>query len=380
VHDDRNYGTSSLVKKYLPRLHLSLVAAALPLIFLGALWSHKSLETFVGYRVVQVQAADIQPLLSATGYIEPHARYYIKPPMVGRAERVLVKVGDQVQKGQTLMMLGSEERAAVIDAAGLVGTSEQKKWQQEFKTSALQSPVSGYVLQRNIEDMQTYTEDDNLFIIGDRLLFEVQVLETDLPRVHVGQMATVTPVANPELSFKARVSAIPLDGYDDSNVTLYTIRLEPSELLPPIARVGMSIEVSIRLDARQGVLSLPLAAVQRSGTHALVHVPGAVDREIEERAVTVGVEDEERIEILEGLNPAENVLVSLHPERGDSGQNLAGDEDFDLKDPATNQAEDSAVKHVDPSQLADGQKTKSSSLLHKHQTHVAPTAPRPAGA
>ncbi|MCB9497183.1 MAG: efflux RND transporter periplasmic adaptor subunit [Fibrobacteria bacterium] len=79
---------------------------------------------------------------------------------------------------------------------------------------------------------------------------------------------------------------------------------------------GMTVAVDFVFMEREVPVAVPPAAVVRKGPRALVRVQGP-DGEIEERQVRVGATDFRRVEILEGLQAGDTVLVA-ETSRGDS--------------------------------------------------------------
>ena len=72
-------------------------------------------------REITVAYGSIENIISTTGTVQPQNRLEIKPPIGGRIEKILVKEGDKVKIGQTLVWMSSTERAALLDAARAQG-------------------------------------------------------------------------------------------------------------------------------------------------------------------------------------------------------------------------------------------------------------------
>ena len=99
-----------------------------------------------GYRAVPVVKDDLQITVLATGNVQPNNQLVIYPPISGRIEKIMVKEGDTVRKGQKLMDLSSTERATLLDEAANQGTSQLAHWQQLYQETPLLSPENGEVI------------------------------------------------------------------------------------------------------------------------------------------------------------------------------------------------------------------------------------------
>jgi RND family efflux transporter MFP subunit len=71
---------------------------------------------------------------------------------------------------------------------------------------------------------------------------------------------------------------------------------------------GMYAEAEIELKRPQSTLTVPIQSVERNGESAKVMVVRP-DRTVEARAVKLGVEGNDRIEIVSGLSEGERVIV-----------------------------------------------------------------------
>jgi multidrug efflux pump subunit AcrA (membrane-fusion protein) len=91
------------------------------------------------------------------------------------------------------------------------------------------------------------------------------------------------------------------------NVVYYDVVLHIDEALTGGLRPEMTTSVVINLDARKGVITVPLRAVTREQGKSIVFVSrnGQPARQV----VTVGWKDAEWIEITAGLTEQDRVLV-----------------------------------------------------------------------
>ncbi len=154
------------------------------------------------------------------------------------------------------------DEAAVGQAAAAL-----KQAETNLSYTKITSPVDGVVVTRAYDLGQTVAasfQAPTLFTIAQDLT-KMQVLtnidEADVGQIRLGQVATFTVDAFPDATFKASVSQIRLSAQIVQNVVTYPVMLDvpnPDRKLFP----GMTANVVIPVDTRQGVLRVPNAALR----------------------------------------------------------------------------------------------------------------------
>lgn len=137
----------------------------------------------------------------------------------------------------------------------------------DLRNTEIKSPVSGVVVQRNVELGQTVAaslQAPELFRIADDLRhmeIAAHIDETDVGRIQPGQRATFTVTAFPGRTFEGGVKQVRLGSQVVQNVVIYTaiISIENPrlELLP-----GMTASLRVETDRRENVLRVPNAALR----------------------------------------------------------------------------------------------------------------------
>ena len=170
----------------------------------------------------------------------------------------------------------------------------------------LTAPISGTVIERNGTVGATVGSDANLFKIIDlsSVWIDANVFEKDLERVRNGQLVNVTVPAFPESTFTGRV--ILISSVVDPDTRTVRVRTEvpnrDGRLKP-----DMFANVSIVTASRQTAISIPLAAVLDDGGRSVVFV--ADGNEYKKRDVTLGLKSDDRVEIVQGLNAGDKVVI-----------------------------------------------------------------------
>lgn len=259
-------------------------------------------------QVIRPAIGMIQTNITSTAVIQPQNRLEIKPPINGRIDKILVKEGDRIKVGQTLALMSSTERAALLDAARARGPEEMKYWEDVYKATPLIAPIDGEVIVSTDEPGQTVTASDVIVVLSDYLIVQAQVDETDIGKVRLGQEAAITLDAYPEIKITGKVDHIYYESQVVNNVTIYKVDILPDNI-PDVFRSGMSATVNIVEKSKDNILTLPLGAVKRDKEGAYVLVNKARGQKPEERKVELGISDEKNIEIISGLTADDRVLM-----------------------------------------------------------------------
>jgi macrolide-specific efflux system membrane fusion protein len=291
------------------KITILLVGAALLMATAAGLWWWTRADTSaLTYRAVSAARGRLEVTVQSTGTVQPLNRLEIKPPLAGRAEEVLVREGQVVKKGQVLLWMSSNERAALIDAARARGPEEVRRWEEFYRATPVVAPIDGTVILRKIEPGQSFTANDAVLVIADRLQVEAQVDETDIAQIHPRLPARIVLDAYPGESVMGKVGAVAYEAKAVSNVTTYTVDVVPVRI-PALMRSGMTATVIFLIAVRDNALLIPAHALRDDNGRKVVLVPGT-DGAPREQTVEVGLSDGRQTEILSGLNDGDNVLIA----------------------------------------------------------------------
>lgn len=249
----------------------------------------------------------IRNIVSTTATVLPKNRLEIKPPVNGRIESVLVKEGEQVKIGQLLAWMSSTERAALIDAARGQGPEALAYWEEAYKPIALLAPIDGEVIVATTQPGQTVTTSDAVVVLSDNLIVRAQVDETDIGKINLNQKAIITLDAYPDIQINGHVDHIYYESETVNNVTIYKVDLVPEEV-PVFFRSGMNTNVDFIESTKDNCLLLPVGSVYKDQDGDYVFVPGGGGSPVKRR-VTLGISDDENVEILSGISKNEKIIV-----------------------------------------------------------------------
>ncbi|MGQ9621367.1 MAG: efflux RND transporter periplasmic adaptor subunit [Bacteroidales bacterium] len=216
-----------------------------------------------------------------------------------------------------------------------------KEAEENLIKTSIYAPISGTVSMLLVElgervvgtSMMTGTE---MMRIADlsRMEARVEVNENDITRVKVGDTAIISVDAYMDEKFRGVVTAVAnsakTTGVSADQVTNFDVRIfilpesyrhlvrddKPSPLRP-----GMSASVDIRTVTKSSVLSVPIQAVTtRTDTTLLQLSPSGGDirtlvfttdgKYAFARDVKTGIQDNNYLEIISGVNEGDNVIVA----------------------------------------------------------------------
>ena len=168
------------------------------------------------------------------------------------------------------------------------------------------SPVNGYVIEKQALEGMHVMPGQTLFKIADlsRVWVEADVYEQEGTLMRVGQRATVTLDAYPGERFTARV--IYIYPFVEENTRTVKVRFE---LANRNGRLKPGMYANVELEVPLGMsTTVPANALLDSGSRQLVFVAEG-DGYFQPRDVKVGQRLGDRVQILEGLKPGEQVAI-----------------------------------------------------------------------
>jgi Cu(I)/Ag(I) efflux system membrane fusion protein len=304
----------------------------------------------LGVRTEAAQRRTLDRTLQAVGRVEPDERriYAISPKFEGYVERLHVNVtGQPVRKGQSLFEVYSPElvsaqREYAIAAQGmeaLQDADEQaragmrqlaessllrlKNWDisaEQIKslarsgtakrTLSFRSPVTGVVTEKKALQGMRFMPGETLYQVADLSSVWViaDVFEQDIGLVASGAVAKVRINAYPDRLFEGQVSYV----YPTLNAATRTVpvRVElanPGLLLKP----AMFAQVELSATVRASAVIVPVAAVIDSGARHVALVELGEGR-FEPREVKLGARSDTHMEILDGVQEGEQVVVAAN--------------------------------------------------------------------
>src|SRR5882762_999888 len=240
------------------------------------------------------------------------------PELVATEREYLVAKQNQQQVAQSTVQGVALSAASLLDAAA----ERLKQWgvpqreitrlestgqvQQELEVD---SPVSGYITERNALPNLSVQPETRLYTVADLSTVWVlaEVFQNDLARIKVGDRATLTVDTYPGRTFEGRVDFI----YPQVDMMTRTARVRL--IFPnPGLKLTPGMFVNAVLQVRAGMqLVIPASGVLQSGTRQVVFLNRG-DGYLEPREVELGARAGENFVILKGLKEGEEIVTSAN--------------------------------------------------------------------
>lgn len=314
------------------------------------------------FPLVQVETRKIADELHMNGVVAPDVNRSVPVLSLGagRAIQVLVRLGDDVRKGQVLLRISSPDvaqafsdyqkfkaddvlatkqldRSQMLYAKGAISAKDlenaqdaEDKAKVDLRTAAdrvrilggnldnpspeldVRAPISGTIIEQNVTSGTAVRSTDNspnLFTIADlsRVWILCDVYEDGLTRVHLGDVADVRLNAAPDRMFEGHVGNI--SRVLDANTRTAKVRVELTNQ-QGLFRSGMFATASIRSRKEVEQPVLPVAAILRLHDKDWVFVPLGGNK-FRRTEVQLGqVMKDGAQQILAGLQPHDKVVAN----------------------------------------------------------------------
>lgn len=348
----------------------------------GYFFWHENHQPAVGerYKTESVSYGDITQTVSANGTLNPVVLVSVGTQVSGTVKKLFADFNDHVKQGQVLMELDdSLFQAQMKQSQANVGNAEaaldlatgnasrmRDLYAQEYSSkqeldqaeqavkaaqaqlalsraqlekdrinlsySVIRSPVSGVVVDRQIDVGQTVAasfQTPTLFKIAQdlrKMQIDSSFAEADVGNIREGQAVRFTVDAFPKKSFAGIVKRVRLNPTTQQNVVTYDVVVSvdnPEQILLP----GMTAYVNIVVAQRKNVLLVPNAALRfkprdftaakgngrkgkgdkRDGDKGMVYI--LENDQLKPVVVSTGITDNKLSEVLSGTIKADDQVV-----------------------------------------------------------------------
>lgn len=297
---------TTIIAALLPIVVFSATPAIAPVILTEQGVKNLGIETAV------VEEADFELTTFALGRTEaiPEKRSILSSRIPGRVAETNLKIGAYVEKGEKLVLLESRQP----------GDPPPSIW--------LTAPASGTIISVNTSLGAPVEASDSLAEIADlsTIYLIASVPQATAGKIKQGSQAKVRFPIRPDKEYTAsllKFASCPCPDpacalgqnlstrSDDDKVDLntagvvFTIENPDNQL-----RRGMNAECTIIMEKRDAVLSVPREAIQGSPSNRHVYVKhGTIANAFDRVNVTTGITSGNRVEILDGLFPGDEVVT-----------------------------------------------------------------------
>lgn len=324
----------------------------------GAAWllAYRGSGDIAQVRVVLPERGELTASISAVGRVVSQDEITIGSPVSARVRNVEANEGAQIKAGDRLLTFDADEpRVRLVKAqlsCNVVGQrhsqavrdlaatktvqesggasqhtvddarlkveetlSEQRQWEQEIKLAKLElqryvlkSSLSGVVTLAAPRPGQWVRTGEVLFRLAPKRGHEIEINlnEADSAQVKPGMTVTVVADAYPGKPWIEQLSWVAPAATRESQLSQVRARVSLGSNAPSLI-LGQQVEVKVASLRKTDVLHLPSSVLGSERGRAYVTL--VRDGILVRVAVTTGIEDGTRTEILGGVNPGDQIVV-----------------------------------------------------------------------
>ena len=307
----------------------------------GAPASPPAATVAIGVEAARVETGALARTVSAVGTLRAAESVIVKPEVAGRIARIGFEGGQRVRRGDLLVGLDAEvvgaeveqtraelalarsnhQRTVELAERNFVSASARdqtaanlkilearlKLAQARLSKTEIRAPFTGVLGLRDVSVGDYLKEGDELVALEDvsSMQVDLRLPERFLAQLRPGQAVKVELDAWPQRAFEARVEAV--DVRVDADGRALTVR---GRLPNPDAelRSGMFAKATLTLSENPTAMMVPEEAVTPIGTELFVY--RISDGKAFRVPVRTGQRRDGQVEIVEGLQPGEQVIVA----------------------------------------------------------------------
>lgn len=244
-------------------------------------------------RADRVKREDLDFILSYVGNIKAKDEVFVFSKVGGKLSSYAAVESEPVEKGQVLALIDRDE-------TGL-----------KYELAKVESPIAGRVgmtlLDKGADVMAANTAKPTpvaIVVNMDEMIVKLAIREQDIPFIAKGFKASLIVDAYPNEEFSGEISKV-------SEVVDIVTRTLPVEIVIPNPehrlKSGMFARLRIFAGKHAGTLVIPADALVKEDNSDFVYV--AEDSTAKKVRVRLGIRQDNKIEILEGLEENQKILV-----------------------------------------------------------------------
>ncbi|MFO7917709.1 MAG: efflux RND transporter periplasmic adaptor subunit [Anaerolineae bacterium] len=252
----------------------------------------------------QVLNAEVAVEIAETKYEQ-----LLEPPKSSTLASAKAQIAQAEATLHQLSTSPSGEDIAIAEAQVRQAQVSVDTAREKLEDLVLRAPFEGRLAlwDLNREELVSVGTPVGTLIDASRYHIDVNIDETEIGQVAVGQKVRISLDAFPDEEIMGHVAQIDLAGESVQGLVVYGVRIDIEETDLPLKPL-MTAAADVIVEAKEGVLLVPNRALRRDegGKYVEVlkdNVPTRVD-------IETGISDDERTEIVSGLEEGEEVIVT----------------------------------------------------------------------
>ncbi|HPN31182.1 MAG TPA: efflux RND transporter periplasmic adaptor subunit [bacterium] len=195
----------------------------------------------------------------------------------------------------------SKERIKTAEAGLTKAVLTFKDAQERIKETKIFAPMNGVIIQRNVAEGQIISSATSNAGGGTLLmkLADVSTIyviadidESDIGQIEPEQKVTITVDAYKDKKFGGIVERIKPLGVDNSNITVFKVKIKVTDADAKLLFSGMTANVEILVNGKEDVLYVPYQAVKSKRGKNGVYILASGDAEEPEKEEALTLKDE----------------------------------------------------------------------------------------
>jgi HlyD family secretion protein len=181
-------------------------------------------------------------------------------------------------------------------------------YQSQISDAYLRSPINGKITNVNAKRGEVASPSEPIInlLSSDPFQIRANIYEQDIVNVKLGDLVLINLVAFPKQTFEGKIIAIePAEKIID-NVVYYEVAIDFLNQ-PNAIKSGMTADIVIITNDKNNVLRVSKNAVENINGKDMLQV--ITKGKVESRQVTIGLEGNNYVEVLAGLNEGEDVVI-----------------------------------------------------------------------
>lgn len=233
------------------------------------------------YKSVKAWTGDIATYYSFSGNVSSKNRQTLISDKIMQVSKISVKKGDQIEKGDTLIVTTAGEK--------------------------LVSKINGEVVNIHVGENQQVTPGMQLIDIIDFNSLEVifKVDEYDVGALKPGMQADVK-IGAAGMKVEGKIAEISREGQIVNGVTFYMASIDIAE--DDRIRIGMSAEVRLLSNEARNIVILPMDVIQFDDRNLPYVLKNGEKNETVQKRITTGINDGTYVEVKSGIASGEEIL------------------------------------------------------------------------
>lgn len=247
-----------------------------------------NVETIFAVSTTKVIKGEINNYMELNGEVKTKIEVDVYPDVMGKLVNLFVSVGSYVEKGTII---------AEIDPS---------KPGMTYEFSPVRASISGTVIYLPVQIGSTVSQQTSIARIG--VLKDIKIVsfisEKYISKIKIKLPVIIKLEAYPEESFKGLISEISPVVDPQTRMLEIKITLENMDLR---VKPGMFAKLKIITEKKEGIVKIPEDCIVKRYGEEFVFVVKS-ENYVEKRKIKSGIKIDNKVEIIEGLLPDEEIV------------------------------------------------------------------------